>query len=316
MKERFNILTFLAVIPLLAAAPAATGQVFTWGDEGSLKDSTITSLDEYTFNGDEYSAKGIIVMDWGEILEEFESMEEEETKELEKEIQKGKQEAYQGDTVPYTDKKGNKYNIPYIPGERGENLFFLTEEGMEIMLALDAPVYWQPLDTDIIKWIRFWGHSRRTRTEKVFRRYLDWEPRIKACLETEGVPVELAELCLVESGCTYGAVSPVGAVGMWQFMPGTARAYGMKVTSTMDERLDPVTSTIAAAKLLRTNYQRIGDWTLAAAAYNCGAGRFNNRKTPNTWEGVRGKLPKETQQYIPSLIAVHYVWTYREWLGF
>ena len=128
---------------------------------------------------------------------------------------------------------------------------------------------------------------------------------------------ELSELCLIESGCTYEAESSAGAMGMWQIMPATGRSFGLEVTSFKDDRKDPVLSTQAAAKILLANYHKLGEWTLAAAAYNCGSGRIRAelKRGNQDWEHMKGSLPKETSQYIPSLLAIHYVWTYREQLN-
>ena len=105
---------------------------------------------------------------------------------------------------------------------------------------------------------------------------------------------------------------------MWQIMPETGREWGMIIDDTTDERLDPVRSTVTAARILQNSYKRTKDWTMCIAGYNCGMGRTksiikNNNSTD--WRIIKSKFPKETQQYIPSLLAVHYVWQYREQLG-
>lgn len=88
----------------------------------------------------------------------------------------------------------------------------------------------------------------------------------------EGVPVELTRLPLVESSFNLSATSKVGAAGIWQFMPATGRLYDMKVSSTIDERRDPLIATEAAARFLKSNYERLGAWPLAITAYNHGPG--------------------------------------------
>lgn len=92
----------------------------------------------------------------------------------------------------------------------------------------------------------------------------------------EGVPVELTRLPLVESSFNLTATSKVGAAGIWQFMPTTGRLYDMKVSSTIDERRDPLIATEAAARFLKSNYERLGAWPLAITAYNHGPGGVAN----------------------------------------
>jgi len=94
-------------------------------------------------------------------------------------------------------------------------------------------------------------------------------PTMERIFSEEGVPVEITRLPLVESCFNMHAYSKVGAVGVWQFMPATARNY-MRVNGTVDERLDPIAATHAAARFMRDNYQRLGTWPLAIKAYNHG----------------------------------------------
>jgi len=98
-----------------------------------------------------------------------------------------------------------------------------------------------------------------------------WEKQIARTLARHGVPVEIAALPHVESSFNLAAYSKVGAAGLWQFMPGTAKRY-MRVDSVVDERLDPFTATDAAANLMLYNYRLVGTWPLAVTAYNHGPG--------------------------------------------
>ncbi|MDO8431852.1 MAG: lytic transglycosylase domain-containing protein [Candidatus Binatus sp.] len=98
-----------------------------------------------------------------------------------------------------------------------------------------------------------------------------YRPTMEKIFKTAGVPPELVTLAHVESGFHGGAKSGAGAVGIWQFTRGTGKQY-MKITPYHDDRLNPVRSTEAAAKLLRANYETLGDWPLAITAYNYGTG--------------------------------------------
>ena len=132
---------------------------------------------------------------------------------------------------------------------------------------------------------------------------------IQRVLAEEGVPQELIYLAQAESGFLPRAVSYKNAVGMWQFIAGTGTMYQLTRTTVYDERLDPEKATHAAAKYLRDLYTRYGDWYLAMAAYNCGAGAVD-RAVERTgyadyWELLkRHALPKETASYVPIILAM------------
>ncbi|MCG5053626.1 MAG: transglycosylase SLT domain-containing protein [Myxococcales bacterium] len=125
----------------------------------------------------------------------------------------------------------------------------------------------------------------------------------------EGVPKDLVYLAMVESGFDPGALSNAGAGGVWQFIKGAARAYGLEVSYWVDNRRDPERAAEAAARYLKDLYVRFGSWPLAFAAYNAGYGavlksiaRYN---TNDFWELVRHEagLPWETTLYVPKILA-------------
>jgi membrane-bound lytic murein transglycosylase D len=114
-----------------------------------------------------------------------------------------------------------------------------------------------------------WQRGVRERFAEGLQRSEAYMERIQAILREEKVPVEIAFLPLVESAFNIHAKSSAGALGMWQFMRSTARSF-LRMTNTLDERKDPLESTRAAARLLKRNYEVLGNWPLAITAYNHG----------------------------------------------
>ena len=139
-------------------------------------------------------------------------------------------------------------------------------------------------------------------------------PIFEEALETYQMPLELKYLPIIESALNPGATSRVGAAGLWQFMPGTGKQYGLEITSLIDERRDPIKSSYAAARYLKDLYEIFGDWTLAIASYNCGP--QNVLKAIKRADGVKDYwtiypyLPAETRGYVPAFIAANYIMTY------
>lgn len=139
-------------------------------------------------------------------------------------------------------------------------------------------------------------------------------PTIESILDRYGLPIELKYLVVIESAMDPTAVSPVGASGLWQFMLPTAKAYGLTINSLVDERLDLIRSTDAAARHLRDLYRVYNDWFMAIAAYNCGMGNLNRavyRSGGRTdfWS-VYPYLPRETRSYVPLFIGAFYTMHY------
>lgn len=128
------------------------------------------------------------------------------------------------------------------------------------------------------------------------------------------IPEELKAMAIIESALNPRAVSRVNAKGMWQFMYSTAKMYGLQIDSFVDERFDPVKSADAAARYLKDAYAIFGDWNLAIASYNCGAGNVN--KAIRRSGGKRGfwdiwpYLPRETRGYGPAFVGALYTLTY------
>ena len=153
--------------------------------------------------------------------------------------------------------------------------------------------------------------SGRKNTEVILSRSQYYFPLIEQIITENNLPEELKYLSVIESGLRPTVKSKVGAVGLWQFMSGTAKEYDLRIHSYIDERKDVKKSTQAALEYLTNLYRRYDDWTLALAAYNCGPGNINKaiRKAggkKDFWE-IRKYLPKETRRYLPKLVATMYV---------
>lgn len=145
-------------------------------------------------------------------------------------------------------------------------------------------------------------------------------PLFEEQLDRFDVPLEMKYLAIVESALDPQIKSRVGATGLWQFMLPTGRSMGLEVDSYVDERMDPMKSTIAACKYLNLLYDTYSDWDLALAAYNSGAGNVNKaiRRSggrKNYWN-LRAYLPRETADYVPQFQAMMYLYTYAAEHGF
>lgn len=141
-------------------------------------------------------------------------------------------------------------------------------------------------------------------------------PQFEEIFDRHGMPTELKAMAVIESALNPRAVSRARAKGMWQFIYTTGKRYGLAIDSFVDERYDPIKSCEAAAQYLKDAYLIFGDWQLAIASYNCGAG--NVRKAirrsggrTNFWD-IYDYLPRETRGYIPAFIAALYVLEYHD----
>ena len=144
------------------------------------------------------------------------------------------------------------------------------------------------------------------------RRMTKYDDMISAKLAKKNMPQGLIYLAMIESGFNPTAKSPVGARGLWQFMSPTARQYGLKVRGRVDERVNPARATDAALAYLSDLYDEFGSWYLAAAAYNTGQGRVarvmkqvtgSKKGTDADFYRIAHRLPKETREYVPKLVA-------------
>jgi soluble lytic murein transglycosylase-like protein len=165
---------------------------------------------------------------------------------------------------------------------------------------------------EVDRWVVRLATDQRAATRTALERMAVYEPLIHQALRERGLPRDLIYLALIESHFLPTATSRAGAVGIWQFMPATARANGLEVSEYVDERRDPVRSTDAAARHLHWLHRQFGSWHLALAAYNAGDGRVGGvlRGAAGTWRGddmlywrARPLLPAETRAYVPKLLA-------------
>ncbi|MCH8123107.1 MAG: LysM peptidoglycan-binding domain-containing protein [Bacteroidetes bacterium] len=140
-------------------------------------------------------------------------------------------------------------------------------------------------------------------------------PMIEQIFREEGIPDELKYLAMIESGLNPKARSWARAVGMWQFVAGTGRAYGLEINAWVDDRMDPEKSTRAAAKHLKDLYARYGDWHIAMAGYNCSPrcirrainrAKSDGHAVPTYWDMYR-YLPRETRGYVPMYVATSFI---------
>jgi membrane-bound lytic murein transglycosylase D len=134
-----------------------------------------------------------------------------------------------------------------------------------------------------------------------------WMPMIEERLKINGVPDDFKYLAVAESALR-NAVSGVGASGFWQFMKGTAPSYGLEVNEFVDERYNVYKSTDASCKYLIEAKNKLGNWTAAAASYNCGMGGYNGHATKQgSYNFYNLLLPEETMRYIFRIAALKYI---------
>ena len=181
------------------------------------------------------------------------------------------------------------------------------------------------IPVEINQHVESWIHYFSVKDHARFQRFLDrgqaYKDVVENTLEENDLPAELYYLAMIESGFRTDAFSHAKAAGVWQFISGTARRYGLRVDQYVDERKDPIRATEAAAKYLRDLYNVFGSWHLAMAAYNAGEIRvlravFKGR-TRNFWDLIEAKaLPRETANYVPKFLAVVLIGQNPEKYGF
>jgi membrane-bound lytic murein transglycosylase D len=187
-----------------------------------------------------------------------------------------------------------------LPKATGSNAFSIS--------ALHKRLPPEALNT-VQRYVDFFATKQRRRVQDGLARSGRYLETYRQIFHAEGIPEELVYLPMIESGYMETAVSPARAVGVWQFIEETGRQFNLDRTDWYDSRLDPIASARSAARLLKSLYTTFGDWDLALAAYNSGAGTVKwamrvNTKSRQPLHYWALELPEETRNYVPAFIAM------------
>lgn len=195
--------------------------------------------------------------------------------------------------------------IPYFP----DSVYRERITGMSMQSPFEY-VY----NAYVKQFIDLYAYKKRGLTSRILGLSQIYFPLFEEQLDKYNMPLELKYLAVIESALNPIANSRAGAKGLWQFMYGTGKVYGLKISSYVDDRFDPIKSTVAACQHLTDLYDIYGNWSLALAAYNSGAGNVNKAirragGAKDFWI-IQRYLPRETRSYVPAFIAASYVMTF------
>ena len=179
-------------------------------------------------------------------------------------------------------------------------------------IRFDRPDLYERMDRELINFT--YAHTNSTlmlkRAERIFR-------QVVPILQKNGIPEDLKYLMAIESNLDPKSVSTAGAAGLWQFLKGTGRSYGLEVTDEVDERYHIAKSTEAACKYLKEAYAKYGDWMTVAASYNAGQGGISQRITNQRQKKAMDLfLPAETSRYMFRILTAKYFFEHPEDFGF
>lgn len=204
--------------------------------------------------------------------------------------------------------KGNEH------AERREPLNKQWSEATKAYIKEELNSVKMPFYPEYSNSVKRWIKRHITRGSKTFEAMMGkaeyYFPIFEYYLEKAGLPSELKYLAMVESGLHPSIESPVGAGGLWQFMPQTARFYELEINEWVDERRDPYKATESAVRLLKDLYRQFNDWELVLAAYNCGPGRVQRAiRTAGSknYNHIKKYLPNQTREYLIKYVATTFV---------
>jgi membrane-bound lytic murein transglycosylase D len=198
----------------------------------------------------------------------------------------------------------------YADQTNRESLDVIVENNEVKNESQEAIPFLAPMYNDTVAgWVDYFTNKDKARFERFLTNGEKYRSIIEEVFKEHGLPQELFYVGLIESGYYLGAKSIAKAVGPWQFMPATGRRYGLVVSHSIDERRSIYKATHAAARYFTDLYNIFGSWELALSAYNAGEygviRRITAAKTRDFYELCRlNKLPKETQNYVPKVLAV------------
>ncbi len=208
----------------------------------------------------------------------------------------------------------NKTIVQNTPQKTGGKRVRKNKEPFHFELTLKNTKYTR-------QYFDYYAKINRRTFQRWLKRAEPYIPYIQKVFREHHIPDDLIFLPFSESGFNPRAYSRAGAVGLWQFMPATARKYGLTVNWWVDERLDPYRSTIAAANYLTDLYKMFGDWYLVLAAYNAGEGKVQKalrRSKKNDFFHIAKPryLRRETRMYVPKFMAILKIIKNLDSLGF
>lgn len=219
-----------------------------------------------------------------------------------------------GEVDALTDELAAIREMSAIPSE-GEASLVSPEDVSVIERAIPViPPPWKPevtydfpieINSEVQAYIELFTTKKRDQIAEALERSGKYLPLLRQIFEDKGLPQDLVNLAYIESAFKLYAYSRAGASGIWQFMKGTGRKYGLQRNWWVDERRDPMKSTAAAAEYLSDLYAMFESWPLAIAAYNAGEGKVLRAiRRQNTTDFWKLRLPRETKFYVPAFMAM------------